>query len=279
MWNNLPLFIKRRVRQRTGAGLASSLTSERGFDVKGIRDFQMGDSLRAVDRTHFVRFGKAVVLERSPDRNAVILFLVDVSASEHLGCAKTKKERMFEVLRGIAQACFAKGHRIMFCAFTTRVEYESNLIAGAHTLEGALTDLANRAFREKKTNPKKALDRAWELATRSSCPVDLVCIASDFLFPKPYVRELEELSDATDVIALTMRDPIETDMPPIAGGYMVQDAETGETYYASSASGVEPTSHLESLGIDVCILDTQGSEDDDFQAISDFFTLRSEKGG
>ena len=76
MWNNLPLFIKRRVRQRTGAGLASSLTSERGFDVKGIRDFQMGDSLRAVDRTHFVRFGKAVVLERSPDRNAVILSLL-----------------------------------------------------------------------------------------------------------------------------------------------------------------------------------------------------------
>ena len=278
MWHNLPLVIKRPVRQRTGSGLTSSLKSERGFDVKGSRDFQIGDSLRSVSRPHFVKHGKAIVSERSPDRNAVVLFLVDISASEDLGYAKIKKERMVEVLRGIATACLVKRHRIMLCGFTTHIEYESVLISSSNAFEEALDELADYTPREKETDPKEALDYAWELATRSSCPVDLACIVSDFLFPKPYVRELEDLCEVSDVIALTMRDPIETDMPRVAGGYMMQDAETGKTYWASSASGVEPTSYLEAIGIDVCMFDTRGSEDDDFQRASDFFTLRSEKG-
>ena len=277
MWENLPLNIKGRVRQREGDYLASSLVDEDGFDPQGMREFSPDDPPRALSIRDYIRTGQMVIVEKHPDRNALVLFLVDVSASEFLGSMRLKHAASLDVVRGLATACLAKQFTVIIAAFTTRVEFESHPIRSLHAFEGVITDVEALVRTERQTDPSSALNRAWEIAMRSQNPADLVCIVSDFLFPNTGSADLEALADACDVIAVVLRDPLEESLPPLAGGIMLRDAETGSTFYASSVGDYDPLSHLRRVGIDACLLRTSESDAEYYEKLSDFFETREKK--
>ncbi|MDO8558402.1 MAG: DUF58 domain-containing protein [bacterium] len=277
MWENLPLIIKKRVRQREGDCLASSLVDEDGFEPQGMREFSPDDPPRALSVRDYLRTGQMVVVEKHPDRNALVLFLVDVSASEFLGSARLKHAASLDVMRGLATACLARNFTIVVFAFTTRVEFESHPIRSMHALESVIAQIEVLALTEKKTDPSSALNRAWDVAMRPQDPADLICIVSDFLFPNTDTTDLEMLADACDVIAVALRDPLEESLPPFAGGVMLRDAETGATSWASSVGDYDPLPGLERVGIDACLLRTSESDVEHYEKLSDFFETRREE--
>lgn len=270
-WKNLPIIIKRRVRQKVGRGFGGLRKSEMGFAAAGARDYQIGDPPRAVDLLRLIKFDEAIVIEKHPDRSAVVLFLVDISASERLGSRKNKLEAQLMLVRGLATACLAKNCPVLILAFASKVEFESKLIKGEGALLEALSDIEGSPAKKERTNPRGALERALELASRPSFPADLVFFVSDFLFENHCASELGALQDKADIVAVVAQDGIETGIPPVAGAFTLCDVETGEVFSAAALSRYNPLSTLTKLGIDFCVFDTAWNEESCYAALFEFF--------
>jgi uncharacterized protein (DUF58 family) len=253
--------------------------SDRGFDICGVRDFEASDSFRSLSRRHFVRTGEEVVIEKHPERNALMLFMFDISASEHVGADRMKYEASVELLRHLGNACLFKGNIIQVLAFGTTIQMESRIISNANALEEVIDILEDFKSGSYGTDYRDIIERIFSFVQRPYSPADLVCIISDFLFPEPrepFLRELDHLHEAVDIIAIVVRDFIEVDMPPIRGALRIRDAETGETFWAGSLSGSDPVKELGRYNIDTCELMTSQSEEEWFAILSDFLTARME---
>ncbi len=277
MWNNLPIVIKRNIRQRRGFGMTSSKKSPQGFDIQSARNFEIGDSPRLVSRPHLVKFDKAIVLEKYPDRSVFVVVLFDVSNSESLGSARTKLDANLELLDGFGRACVSKSHRLLILAFSSEIEYESKVLNSLNAFESAMYDIRNMSPKHRGTDHRAVFERAYRLASRSTEPAELICIMSDFLFPSNYNRVLQDLYGAADVITLIMKDQTEVTMPVIAGGMMMRDSETGETFYVASIDPYNPIDNLKKMDIDTCLLNSGASEEEYFQRLSEFFLTRADR--
>lgn len=280
MWEKLPIRIYKRVRQRTGYRVESERAG-RGFDIRGVHEFEAGDSPRALSRKHYLRTGDRVVIEKYAEHNAFVLLLLDASASEHIGGVHKKYEASLELLRNFGRACLWKGNSLQVIAFTTDVELESPVIGNADALESVLQELEALKPVHSGTSHIAVLDRATSIAGRQIQPADLVCIISDFFFPEPlepFFWELETLLEATDVIAFILLDRVDTDMPPMPGALRVRDTESGRTLWASAVSDGDVATKLERFGIDSCELLTSQSEAEWFEALASFFTRRMLRG-
>ncbi len=279
MWRDLPIIIRQNVRQRTGYRLLSDKVSDRGFDICGVRESEAGDSPRSLSRKHYVRTGEEIVLEKRPLRNAAVLFLLDASASEQIGADGTKYEASLRLLRHMARACLWQGNTAQVIVFTTRVEWESGIIHDSRALEDVMDQLSDLKPGFSGTDHRDVLDHALSTTGRADHPADLVFIISDLIFPRPregFFRDLMDLGDEADVIALIVCDRIEKEMPLLNRSLMVRDSETGEMFWASGSTGTDPAEELSQCGIDTCTLMTSQTEEEWFGTLSDFFTTRME---
>ncbi len=279
MWKNLPINIRQRVRQRTGFRLPGRRTAVRGFTIKGMREFEAGDSSRALSRRHYVRSGEELVIEKFPERNASILILFDISASVHIGGARKKYQAQLDLLYQFGWACLWKGHRLRVIAFAVEVELESPVITNISTLVDVVDRLAVLGEGLCGTSHHDVFERAASIAGHPGHPADLICIISDFLFPFPrqdFFRDLDDLLDMADVIALVVRDRVEVAMPAMAGALLIRDAESSVTFWAGGTSGFDPVKELDSCGVDNCVLMTSQSREEWFEVLADLFTIRLE---
>ncbi|MDP3963107.1 MAG: DUF58 domain-containing protein [bacterium] len=277
MWASLPFTIRRRVRQLTGYGAPAAKISDKGYDVRNIREFQAGDSLRSMHIRQYIRTGQELVVEKLPERGALVLFLVDVSASTRVGAAREKKAAALELIRYLAGSFIAKSHVIKIVAFASSVEAESAVMGSANAIEAFLDDIETLKIDTKKTDPQDAIWRASEIAGRQEYPADVICIVSDFLFPVETWQRLEDLQGVADVFGLIMRDRIEESMPTVSSGIRVRDAETGATFFASGSERVRPETTLGTIDIDTCVLSTAGSEQQWYDVLYEFFAMRADR--
>lgn len=280
MWWNLPIAIRKRVRQRRGFRLRSDRVSDRGFSIYGMREFEAGDSIRAINRRHYVRTGDKIVIEKLAEHNAFILVLLDASASERIGAGRLKYDASVDLLRNFGEACLWKGNTMQVVAFTSGIEMESRLISDINTLDEVLLELEELRPAFSGTDHKQVLDRAQGISGRFVQPADLVCIISDFFFPQPlgpFMMAIENLRDMSDVIAFVMRDRIDDEMPTVNGALRVRDIETGEMCWSSDIGDTDPAMELEKYDVDACFLKTWQTEAEWFYTLADFFDMRTLK--
>lgn len=276
MWNNLPIVPLRRVRQRDGAAHRSSTPQDTGYDLAGFRNLEPGDSPRMVNRQRLVKRGEVTVTRKLPDRRARVLFLVDVSGSQQMGSAHPKLETIRAVLRGMGQACLARNAAVHLVSFARKIEYESRSITSRGSFADQLDELVPAPSGRDGSDAAEALARAEDLIGPPA-RVDLVCILSDFLFTREYRRQLGHLADQADVLAVVMRDPMESALPPLAGALTLRDVETGAIITAARAAVDDSSAYLDGIGIDRCVLYTHETEHDHYRRLNDFFVDRREQ--
>lgn len=273
MWKRLPVTIERRVRQPEGASEPGVKRAPSGYDIADRRKVEIGDSPRSVSLRHLAKFGELEVVEKFPDRRGVVLLLVDLSLSGELGTVRSKRQTVADIVYGLGIGCLARGLVLRCLAFTDRIELETPSFGGHSRLDDTVHELRTMETKGVRTDPGPALARAWEM-TRAGRPADMVCIVSDFLFPQPYRRQLESLSDAADVVAVAVRDPMEESAPPVAGAFRFRDAETGDIMYSSGIVNEDPSAYLERIGIGRCVLYTNEEDHEHYRRLDDFFTAR-----
>jgi uncharacterized protein (DUF58 family) len=279
LWKKLPITIIKPVRQHTGFRILSSRVSDRGFHISGLREFEIGDSFRSISRKHYVRTGKEIIIERHPEQNALILFLFDVSASMLVGSIRRKIDAAFDLLRHFGSACLWQGNKIQVLAFSSRIELESDIIVTYAAFEQLLEELVALVPESSHTDHSEAVDRAIMISEKRNAPADLVCIVSDLLFPysnEIFYHDINVLHDKTDVIGLLINDPAEEALPRPPGCLKVRDIETGEFYWLSEIRASDILHEFDKQDFDACLLSTSQDDQQWYDVLDDFFTLRKE---
>jgi uncharacterized protein (DUF58 family) len=279
MWQNLQIFLTGQGRRPIAWRLPGEHRSAKGFDIANIREFAPGDSARNINRKRFVFSGDQVVFEKNPDSNALLLVLLDVSASEYTGAVRNKIDAGIDLIHYFGTACLKRGHLLQVIAFTDIVELETAIIGNFHALEETLIELRTFSPAHRATDCREALEHAFLSATRSHQSADMVCLVSDLYFPAPYEElhlQLMDLQETTDIIVVCLQDRLEHDMPPIAGPILGRDAESGRMIWGTPPHEIGLLPGIRNLGIDYCFLETGQTEEMCFYVLNEFFSSRAQ---
>lgn len=204
------------------AGEYESVFKGRGMEFSEVREYTPGDEIRTIDWNVTARLGHPFVKRFVEERELTVLLLVDLSASGSFGSQeRSKNELAAELCALLAFAAIKNNDKVGLLVFTDAIELFIPPRKGvAHVLR-LIRELLSFKPRQTRTNIKTALDYLARVI-RKRCVVFLV---SDFQ-AQGFDKALRILSKRHDVIALTVLDPRELELPPV-GLVTLTDAETG----------------------------------------------------
>jgi uncharacterized protein (DUF58 family) len=229
----IPKEILRKVRQieiRTNrevtdvlGGQYHSVFKGRGMEFEEVREYQPGDEVRAIDWNVTARFGHPFIKKFKEERELTVMLVVDVSASGQFGSVRqTKNELAAELAAVLAFSAIRNNDKVGLIMFTDRIERFVPPQKGRRHVLRVIREIL--AFRPQATgtNIAGALDYLNSVQRRRA-----VCfLLSDFQ-DKSFLTQLRVTGKRHDVVALSLRDPREDELPPV-GLLELRDAETGE---------------------------------------------------
>jgi uncharacterized protein (DUF58 family) len=165
------------------------------------------------------------------ERELTLLFLVDLSASGRFGSVKNmKNEVATELCALLAFSAIKNNDKVGLVVFTEEVEMFIPPAKGTTHVLRLISELLSFEPKKNGTKIRAGLDFAARILNRRS----IVFLISDF-FDKEYDRTLRILSRRHDLIALSVNDPREYELPDV-GLLDLQDAETGATVTIDTGS-------------------------------------------
>ncbi len=228
----LPAEILRKVRRieiRTRRLVNESLAGEyhsvfkgRGMEFSEVREYQYGDDVRSIDWNVTSRMGHAYVKVHVEERELTVILLVDFSGSGQFGTRRHfKREIEAEICALLAFSAIKNNDRVGLIAFTDRIEKFLPPKKGKDHVLRVIREVLYFRPRGRTTDLGSALEHMSRAITKRS----VVFVISDFL-AEGYERPLRVAARKHDLIALTVTDPREEELPPI-GLIEMEDAETG----------------------------------------------------
>jgi uncharacterized protein (DUF58 family) len=230
----LPAEILRRVRRieiRTNRLVNESLAGEyhsvfkgRGMEFSEVREYQFGDDIRSIDWNVTSRMGHPYVKKHVEERELTVILLVDFSASGQFGTRRRfKREIEAEICALLAFSAIKNNDRVGLIAFTDRIEKFLTPRKGKDHVLRVIREVLYFRPQGRATDIGGALQHLYRTITKRS----VVFVISDFL-GTGYESPLRVAARKHDVIAITVTDPREEDLPPI-GLVDLEDTETGTT--------------------------------------------------
>ncbi len=236
----LPADILKKVRRieiRTNRLVNESLAGEyhsvfkgRGMEFSEVREYQFGDDIRSIDWNVTARMGHPYVKKHVEERELTVLLLVDFSASGEFGTRRQfKREIEAEICAILAFSAIKNSDRVGLIAFTDRIETFLRPRKGKDHVLRVIREILYFRPRGRATDLGMALQFMYRTITKRA----VVFVVSDFL-AQGYEQPLRVAARKHDVIAITVTDPREEDLPPI-GLLDLEDAETGERTLVNSS--------------------------------------------
>lgn len=213
----------RKLMERGLGGEYRSVFRGRGVEFDEVRPYVVGDDVRLIDWNVTARTGEPYIKKHVEERDQTVILAVDASASLRYGSgSQTKGALAAEVACVLGLAAASSGDLTGLLLFTDRVErYVAPARGMRHALGIARWVLAREAS-GKGTDVRLALEFLGRVARRRA----IVLLVSDFL-SADFERALTVAARRHDVIALTVEDPNEVELPRV-GLAVLEDAETGE---------------------------------------------------
>ena len=229
----VPADIMRQVRllELRTRGLVNSLFSGeyrsvfkgQGMEFSEVREYQPGDEVRSIDWNVTARMRRPYVKRYIEERELTVMLAVDLSGSERFGTRQRfKSELASELAAVLAMSAIRNNDRVGTLLFTDKIELVVPPRKGRkHALrlmrdllvfqpEGRGTDIAGATEYLNKMLPHKTI----------------IFLVSDF-FAEQIERPLKLLAQRHDLVAVTIEDPSELELPDIGLARLV-DPETGQ---------------------------------------------------
>ncbi len=221
----------RKVVTAAFAGEYKSAFKGRGIEFDEVRDYVPGDDIRTIDWKVSARMGHLHTRRYVEERELTVVLLVDLSASGSFGSgARTKNEVAAEVSAILAFSAIENKDRVGLAVFTDSMERFIPPRKGTtHVLRLIREILAFQAA-GTRTGIRQALETFAALLKRRA----VVFLVSDFI-DEGYERQLKVAAKKHDLIAISLRDPRETELPPV-GLVSFEDAETGQAVLVDTSS-------------------------------------------
>lgn len=266
-------------------GAYHSVFRGRGIEFSEVREYVVGDDVRAIDWNVTARMNHPYIKEFIEERDLTVYIMFDMSASGEFGSSKSKKDSAVELCASLMFAALRNNDRVGLALFTEGVEKFIPPRKGRKHMLKLIRDIIYFKPEKKRTDIKSSLVYLSQIIKKRK---SIIFIVSDFIADDFY-KPLKILTNKHDVVAINMHDARELELPDV--GYIeLEDEETGEQMlvdtsdpdfraeYAKLAS--ERISNLkESLRkMKIDMIDIRSGERFDAQ-LRKFFSQRIKMGG
>ncbi len=202
-----------------------------GLEFEEVREYEPGDDIRSIDWNVTARMGVPYIKKFREDRELNIYLAVDVSASSWFGSVdQSKRELAAEVAALLAMTAMRSHDRVGLLRFA---EGQQEWLPSRRGHDHLLRLIRELLFAEPR-RARTELSSAARFLTNVTKKRSVVFLISDFidvgLGDDPAVRMLGRKHD---VIALTLNDPRELDLPNV-GVVALEDAESGRMAYVDT---------------------------------------------
>ena len=232
----IPKEVLKKVRQieiRTNrevtdvlGGQYHSVFKGHGMEFEEVREYLPGDEVRSIDWNVTARFGHPFVKKFREERELTVLLAVDVSASGRFGSVRqTKNELAAELAAVLAFSAIRNNDKVGLIMFTDRIEKFVPPKKGRRHVLRVIREILAFQPAGRGTDLGLALDYLNRVQSRRA----VTFVLSDFQVDdeESVRRKLQVAGKRHDVVALSLRDPRETELPAV-GLVELRDAETGE---------------------------------------------------
>jgi len=202
-----------------------SVFKGQGMEFSEVREYQPGDEVRSIDWNVTARMGRPFVKRFIEERELTVMLVVDLSGSERFGTVRRfKSELASELAAVLAMAAVRNNDRVGIVLFTDRIEHVVPPRKGRRHVLRIIRDLLAFEPVGRGTDLVAAIDYTARMLKEHA----IVFIVSDFL-SADIDHPLKLMSQRHDVVAVTVEDPSERDLPDIGVARLI-DPETGETF-------------------------------------------------
>ncbi len=224
-------IVSRKVVDELLGGEYKSVFKGRGMEFDEVREYQPGDEVRTIDWNVTARTGKPFVKRFIEEREQVLFFLVDLSASGAFGSGgKTKNETAAELCGLLAFSAIKNNDKVGLIVFTDQIELFIPPDKGQLHVLRIIREILAFEPRGTGTCIACALDHLGKMV-KKKCIAFLI---SDFQ-DSEYEKALKLAAIHYDLVAIAITDPRELELPNI-GLAELTDAETGEKILVDTAS-------------------------------------------
>ena len=206
------------------SGEYRSVFKGQGMEFAEVREYQPGDEVRSIDWNVTARMRRPFVKRYIEERELTVMLAVDLSGSERFGTVRRfKSELATEMGAVLAMSAIRNNDRVGVLLFTDRVEHVVPPRKGRRHVLRLIRDLLVHEPMGRGTDVGGALEYMRRMLRQHS----IIFIISDFLDPN-VERPLKLLAQQHDVVAVTVEDPSELELPDI-GLARLTDPESGQT--------------------------------------------------
>ncbi|MBA3579198.1 MAG: DUF58 domain-containing protein [Gemmatimonadaceae bacterium] len=220
-----------------------SVFKGQGMEFSEVREYQPGDEVRSIDWNVTARMGRPYIKRYIEERELTVMLAVDLSGSEQFGTVRRfKSEAASELAAVLAMSAVRNNDRVGIVLFTDRIEHVVPPRKGRRHVLRIIRDLL--AFEPQGTGTD--ISATLEYVSRMLSQKSIIFIVSDFLAPG-IEHSLKLLAQRHDVVAVTIEDPGERDLPDV-GLARFTDPETGETLSIDTSSGGVRSAYASAVG-------------------------------
>ena len=208
-----------------------SVFKGQGMEFSEVREYQPGDEVRSIDWNVTARMRRPFVKRYIEERELTVMLVVDLSGSERFGTVKRfKSELASELAAVLAMSAVRNNDRVGVLLFTDRIEHVIPPRKGRRHVLRIIRDLLAFEPVGRGTDMVRAIDYVAKMLNQKA----IVFIVSDFL-EEDISHPLKLLAQHHDVVAVTVDDPSERELPDIGVARLI-DPETGETLELDTSS-------------------------------------------
>lgn len=205
------------------SGEYHSVFKGRGMEFSEVREYQYGDDIRQIDWNVTARNNKPFVKIFEEERELTVMLIVDVSRSGNFGSVNaTKMEIATEICAVLAFSAIRNNDKVGMILFSDTVEKFIAPKKGKSHILRLVRELLSYEPQGKGTNISGALEYLNSVNKKRS----ISFVVSDFI-DRDFDDALRIVGKRHDVIAVTMIDPRERELPKI-GLIKMKDAESQE---------------------------------------------------
>lgn len=266
------------------AGQYHSAFKGQGIEFDEVREYNIGDDVRAIDWNVTARMGKPYIKKFVEERELTVMILVDVSLSCRFGSVSTLKSQIAaEVASLLALSAIRNNDKVGLILFTNEIEVFIPPRKGSSHVLRMIREILYFQPKGKSTDLSHSLEYLNRVVSKKS----IAFLISDFYqddadgFLK---KSLSITNRHHDLIAITLNDPREEKLED-CGLISLEEAETGQTLMIDSSNALYRQQYIQlnqerlnarkqlfrGVGMDSIDISTEGSYSDE---IIKFFMKR-----
>ena len=205
------------------AGQYESVFKGQGMEFEEVREYQPGDEVRSIDWNVTARMGRPFLKKFVEERELTVMLVVDVSSSSTFGSIKQlKSELAAELCAVLAFSAIKNNDKVGLIIFTDRIERYVPPKKGRRHVLRVISEALSFQPEGRGTDIAIALEYLNKVTIRRT----VTFLISDFI-ATDYENPLRIANKRHDIIALTITDPREMELPKV-GIIELEDAETDE---------------------------------------------------